>query len=101
MMPFTLYLQSQGQICQFRLTWGQGQSIAVVIDYPTEVFQQYETWQTAYLHYYRSFRARAGVSGIAKLPQVDWRSKLIDSEATLLNAFRLWLSQASLLPIRA
>ena len=101
MMPFTLYLQSQGQICQFRLTWGQGQSIAVTVDYPTDVFQHYTAWQTAYLHYYRSFRARAGVSGIAKLPQVDWRSKLIDSEATLLNAFRLWLSQASLLPIRA
>ena len=100
MMPFNLHLQAQGQTCQFRLTWGQGQSIAVVIDYPTEVFQQYETWQTAYLQYYRSFRARAGVSGIAKLPQIGWRSKLIQSEAGLLNTFQLWLNQAALLPIR-
>ena len=100
MMQFTLILQSQGQTCQFRLTWGQGQSIAVTVDYPTDVFQHYEAWQTAYLHYYRSFRARAGISGVAKLPQVDWRSKLIESNAQLLQAFQLWLSQASLLPIR-
>ena len=101
MMQFTLTLQAQGQTCQFRLTWGQGQSIGVTVDYPTDVFQHYEAWQTAYLHYYRSFRARAGISGVAKLPQVDWRSKLIESNAELLNAFRLWLSQASLLPIRS
>ena len=100
MMPFNLYLQPQGQTCQFRLTWGHGQSIAVVVDSPTEVFQHYETWQTAYLHYYRSFRARAGVSGIAKLLQIDWRSKLIQSEAILSNTFQLWLDQAELLPIR-
>ncbi len=100
MTQFNLYLQSQGQTCQFRLTWGQGQSIAVTVDYPTDVFQQYETWQTAYLHYYRSFRARAGVSGIAQLPQMDWRSKLIQSNAELLKAFQLWLDQAALLPIR-
>jgi CHASE2 domain/CHAT domain len=100
MMQFNLYLQSQGQTCQFRLTWGQGQSIAITVDYPTEVFQRYEVWQIAYLHYYRSFRARIGVSGIAKLPVTDRRSKLIQSEAEFLTSFQLWLNQAKLLSIR-
>lgn len=100
MKQFNLYIQSQGTTCQFRLTWGQGQSIAVSVAYPTEVFRLYEIWQTAYLNYYRSFRARVGVSGIAKLPQVDWRSKLNQSDAELLTAFQLWLAQAALLPMR-
>ena len=100
MKQFNLYIQSQGTTCQFRLTWGQGQSIAVSVAYPTEVFRLYEIWQTAYLNYYRSFRARVGVSGIAKLPQVDWRLKLNQSDAELLTAFQLWLAQAALLPMR-
>ncbi|MEB3293941.1 MAG: CHASE2 domain-containing protein [Synechococcales bacterium] len=99
-MQFNLYLQSHGSTCYFRLTWGQGQSIAAEVSYPTDVFQRYEVWQKVYLQYYRSFRVKTIVSGSAPLPLTDWRSPLIEQNQAFLDAFQNWLAQAKLMPIR-
>ena len=97
---FNLFIQSDGKTCRFRLTWGEGQSIAAEVTHPDIVFKSYEIWQIAYLNYYRSFRARVRASGTLPLPVMDWRSKLIEAETELLDSFQFWLSQATLLPIR-
>ena len=100
MTSFNLFIQSDGKTCRFRLTWGSGQSIAAEVPHPDHVFKSYEIWQIAYLNYYRSFRARVRASGTLPLPQMDWRSKLIEAETVLLDSFQFWLNQATLLPIR-
>ena len=100
MTAFNLFIQSDGTTCRLRLAWGDGRSIAATVTHPDMVFKSYGIWQTAYLNYYRSFRARVRVSGTLPLPKVDWRSKLIEAETELLESFQFWLNQASLLEIR-
>ena len=99
-MQFKLYIQANAQTCRFRLAWGQEQSIAVEVPYPGDVFQTYAVWQEAYLKHYRSFRARVVVSGSASLTPTDLRSSLVNANEALLNAFKFWLAQAELMPIR-
>jgi hypothetical protein len=99
-MQFKLYLQANDQTCRFRLTWGEGQSIAAEVAYPIDVFQCYDVWQDAYLKYYRSFRARVVVSGSARLTPMGWRSPLINANEALLECFECWIAQAELRTIR-
>ncbi len=98
-MQFKLYLQANGEFCRFRLTWGEGQSIAAEVAYPIDVFQCYDVWKDDYLKYYRSFRARGVVSGTGQLP-TDLRAMLVKADKALLEAFKIWLAQAELMPIR-
>jgi hypothetical protein len=96
-----LQVQHIAQTCYFHLSWGQGQQLAVQVPEPDAVFQSYQTWQHAYRQFYRQFRARPGISGIAGVTGINWRSRLVEAEAHLLNQFHAWINQAALLPIRA
>jgi len=96
-----LRIQHIAHICHFHLSWGQGQQLSAQVSYPDGVIRCYDIWRQAYQQFYRQFRARPGVSGITNLPAVNWRSRLVDAEANLLNQFQGWMNQAELLPIRA
>lgn len=101
MSRLNLQVQHIAHICHFHLSWGQGQQLSAQVCYPDAVFQCYEDWQQAYRQFYRQFRARPGVSGITDLPSINWRSRLIEAEARLIDQFYAWINQAELLPIRA
>lgn len=100
MSRLNLEVQHTAKICRFYLRWGQGQQLTAQVPSPEAVFECYQIWQQAYQQFYRQFRARPGISGIAGLPTQDWRSTLLKAEANLLKQFHDWINQAELLPIR-
>jgi len=89
------------QTCLFELTWGQGQQLTTQLTYPKTLTHLYQTWQQAYLNFYKSaLRARTSWSGTLAAPPIDWRAKLVQAEAQLLSEFHHWLHSAELLKIR-
>lgn len=113
---FNLEVSRFGAICQFKLTWGQQQSLTARIDYPPGLDTLYQDWQQAYLNHYQSkqqladptasesaepspLRARAVSSG-GVTPTIDWQARLIEAETPLLRGFQNWLEQGELRDIR-
>ncbi|NJO80790.1 MAG: CHASE2 domain-containing protein [Cyanobacteria bacterium RM1_2_2] len=106
---FRLKVSRFEALCQFELTWGEGQSLIARLDYPETLDQLYQDWQQAYLNFYSSrryipdplpsepspLRARAVTSGNV-MPAVDWQAELIDAETALLREFQIWLWQGEL-----
>lgn len=106
---FRLKVSRFDMLCQFELTWGEGQSLIARLKYPETLDSLYQDWQQAYLNFYNSrrhipepmpfepspLRARAVTSGNVK-PVVDWQSELIDAETALLREFQIWLWQGEL-----
>ncbi len=103
-MQFSLEVQQIDQTCSFRLSWGKQLRLNAKLPYPPGLTTRYQAWRDAYLKFYQfgiRIRARVTQSGAGKLPEVDWRSRLVQAEAALLSEFHLWLNSAELVPIRA
>lgn len=99
---FRLKVQKVEQICLFELSWGQGQNLAVQVNYPPLLTQLYQDWRQAYLNFYQSdqLRGRTVGGGIAAIV-VDWHAELIKAETKLMYEFHRWLRSAELYEIRA
>lgn len=99
---FHLKVQKVEKICLFELSWGQGQNLAVQINYPSTLTQLYEEWRLAYLSFYQSeqMRGRAVGGGVATFI-VDWHAELVKAETKLMFEFHRWLRSAELYEIRA
>jgi CHASE2 domain/CHAT domain len=99
---FRLKIQRIERTCLFELSWGSGQQLNAQLPFPDRLTTLYQTWQTAYLNFYKTeLRARVQGSGSLDAPTVDWRSQLVQAEATLLSEFHYWLNSAELREIRA
>ncbi len=102
MTTFRLKIWQVAETCLFELTWGAGLQRSAQVPYPEKLAQQFQSWQTAYLQFYRSaLRARSKGSGGLAAPDVDRRSQLVQAEAQFLSAFVYWLGSADLLGIRS
>ncbi len=99
---FHLKVQKIEQICLFDLSWGQGQTLTVQVDYPACLTQLYEDWRFAYLQFYQSdhLRGRAIKGGVAEIV-VDWHAELVRAETKLMYEFHRWLRSTELYEIRA
>ncbi|MEB3293610.1 MAG: CHASE2 domain-containing protein [Synechococcales bacterium] len=88
--------------CLFELTWGDGQQVTAQLDYPELLTYHYQTWQTAYLTFYRSsLRARVNHSGNLPPAAIDYRAQLVQAEAQFLAEFYSWLNSRELIEIRS
>ena len=100
MADYRLKVVQVEQVCLFELTWEAGRQLAAKLPYPQQLEKLYAIWQRAYSSYYQSaLRGRVVCSGQAAT-QVDWHSRLVQAEATLLFEFHLWLRSAALFEIR-
>jgi hypothetical protein len=118
---FNLKVRQVGTVCNFELSWGQGQTISVELNYPLSLTTAYEQWQRAYLNYYkrlrgqkvfkranlkyyRRLRGQKVISGTVTLP-ADLRQELVNAEERLLSEsqlgeFQRWLLSPELVSIR-
>jgi CHASE2 domain/CHAT domain len=96
---FRLRVRQIGSVCNFDLSWGNGQSIDVNLNYPSSISLGYEKWHRAYLDYYTRLRGKVVKSGTAITP-VDRHKQLVDAEAQLLHEFQRWLLSPELVSIR-
>jgi CHASE2 domain/CHAT domain len=119
MLPstFRLKVQKIEQVCLFELSWGDGQHLMATIAYPAHLTARYQTWQRAYLSFYKT--TTLPLTSVSKNPEAedplrgwaiatgqvtppgDWHSKLVEAETWLLNDFHHWLRSAELFEIRA
>jgi CHASE2 domain-containing sensor protein len=97
---FKLRVKQVGTVCDFELSWGQGQTISVELNYFLSLKRSYEQWQSAYLNYYRHLRGRKVISGKGALP-VDRHKELKDAQEKLLDEFQRWLLSPELVSIRS
>jgi CHASE2 domain-containing sensor protein len=97
---FKLKVKQVGTICDFELSWGQGLTISVELNYPLSLMTGYEQWQRAYLNYYRRLRGRVVISGTGTRP-VDRHKELKNAEEKLLDEFQRWLLSPELVSIRS
>jgi CHASE2 domain-containing sensor protein len=89
------------QTCLFELVWNGSQTLSARLTYPETLTTLYQTWQNAYLQFYRStLRARLGIVLNLQEPEIDWRTRLVQAEAAFLAEFHYWLNSAELLEIR-
>lgn len=99
---FQLKVQRIQQTCLFELSWGRGQQLSTLLNYPEALTQCYQDWQRIYLSFYNSaLRGRVAESGSIAAPPIDWHAKLVQAEAKLLYEFHRWLRSAELFEIRA
>lgn len=101
MSSFRLKVQKIEQTCLFELSWGKGQQLSCIVNYPQLLTELYQEWQRIYLSFYKSaLRGRLeGIGGIAP-PPIDWHAKLVQAEAKFLYEFHYWLHSAELFEIR-
>ncbi|MEM7556816.1 MAG: CHASE2 domain-containing protein, partial [Cyanobacteria bacterium P01_A01_bin.84] len=101
MTSFHLKIRRVEKVCTFELSWGMGQQLTTVLDYPEHLTNLYTDWQWKYLKFYQSLvRGRVGSSGSIPIHDTDWRTKLVQAEAKLLSEFYYWLNSAELLEVR-
>lgn len=96
---FRLRVRQISSVCNFDLSWGNGQSIDVNLNYPSSISLGYEKWHQTYLDYYTRLRGKVVKSGTASAP-VDRHKQLVDAEAQLLHEFQRWLLSPELVSIR-
>ncbi|QYO64449.1 hypothetical protein [Leptolyngbya sp. 7M] len=118
-MTLRLDIRQHQQLCVvFHLSWGKGQWCSAELPYPELLMQQYSTWQTSYLNFYRhlsippalpvikpvaesELELRGRVDAIGSFAATeDWRSNLVQAEAQLLAEFHRWLNSSQLAEIR-
>ncbi|WNZ24756.1 CHASE2 domain-containing protein [Leptolyngbya sp. NK1-12] len=118
-MTLRLDIRQHQQLCVvFNLSWGKGQWCSAELPYPELLMQQYNTWQTSYLNFYRhlsippalpvvkpvaesDLKLRGRVDAIGSFAATeDWRSNLVQAEAQLLAEFHRWLNSSQLAEIR-
>lgn len=85
-------------VCHFELR-GEGHTIAVNLNYPLSLTNNYEQWQKAYVNYYRSLRGQKVKAGKGITP-IDRHKELVNAEVQLLNEFHRWLLSPDLVNIR-
>lgn len=95
---FKLRVKKITSICNFELSWGNGLTIDVNVNYPLSLTQSYENWHRAYLDYYVRLRGKKGISGTGSSPG-DRHKQLVETEAKLLFEFRQWLLSPELVTI--
>ncbi len=101
MTAFVLKVWHVEQTCLFELMWGQGHTISAKLSYPATLTKLYEQWCVDYLTFYRSnFLARPGISLSLPESEIDWRAKLVETEAAFLAEFQHWLNSAELAEIQ-
>lgn len=89
------------QTCLFELVWNEAHTLSAKLIYPETLTTLYQTWQNTYLQFYRStLRARPGLVLNLEEPEIDWRTRLVQAEATFLAEFHYWVNSAELLEIR-
>ena len=99
---FHLKVQKVEQRCLFDLTWGQGQSLSVQVNYPQALTQLYQIWRQTYLNFYQSRHLRGRtISGGTGVIQIDWHQELVRAEAKFMYEFHRWLRSAELYDIRS
>ncbi len=112
-----LKVQRINQTCLFELSWGNGQQLSCMLNYPESLTASYQEWQRVYLSFYKSarlrlppssqtqpetfLRGRVEVSGDIASQPIDWHARLVQAEARLLYEFHHWLRGAELFEIRA
>jgi CHASE2 domain/CHAT domain len=102
---FNLEVSRFGDICQFKLTWGQQQSLTARLNYPPSLDALYQGKQrltepvASEPPESSPLRARVVSSG-GVTPTVDWQARLMDAETPLLRGFQNWLEQGELRDIR-
>lgn len=100
-MPYHLTIHKIDHSCLFTLAWGKGQQLTASLAFPAGLLDLYETWQRAYLGYYKqSLRGRPGAMGQGLALAVDWHSQLVQAEARLLSEFHKWLKHGDLFDLR-
>ena len=102
-MPSQIYklrVRQIGDLCDFELIWGAGQTLSTQIPYSPTLAETYQRWQENYLQFYRQLRGRVHKRGLISKPSEDWRSLLVKAEAELLDRFHYWLLSPELAPIR-
>ncbi|MFB2839547.1 CHASE2 domain-containing protein [Floridanema evergladense] len=98
---YQLKIERFDRTCRFELSWGKGQQLFATLEYPETLTKLYQEWQRIYLSFYKTgLRGRVQGSGSGVVPKVDWHNKLIEAEATFLQAFNRWLRSAELFEIR-
>jgi hypothetical protein len=92
---FELRIHQEDQLCFFDLFWGQGRRLSTRLRMSSALMPLYSDWQRAYLSFYHTVRGKVAAEGTITV-SVDWRSRLVEAEARLLNEFHQWLQQAEL-----
>ncbi len=100
MTAFILKIWRVEQVCLFELSWGAVNTLSARLNYLETLTLYYDQWQSAYLNFYRKLRARPGIQVSLPQPETDWRSELVQAEATFLTEFHYWLNSAELVEIR-
>lgn len=101
MTAFVIKVWHVEQTCLFELMWGHSHTISAKLLYPATLTKLYEQWRADYLAFYRSnFLARPGISFSLPESEIDWRAKLVESEAAFLAEFQHWLNSAELAEIQ-
>ncbi|MDX2240702.1 MAG: CHASE2 domain-containing protein [Leptolyngbyaceae cyanobacterium bins.302] len=107
MSSFRLKVWHIEQTCVFELSWGKGRQLTAKLPFPNTLKTHYQRWQSAYMEFYKSqefqestLRARVDMSGTMATPAIDWRARLVQTEAELTSEFHHWLSSADLFKIR-
>lgn len=116
-LSFRLKVQQVDQICLFELSWGQGQQLVATLNFPTLLTERYRDWKRVYLSFYKTveipvspgkphlsnppLRGWAIAGGRLTPTVIDWHTKLVTAEITLLNEFHRWLRHAELFEIRS
>jgi hypothetical protein len=95
---FHLKVTQIESVCHFELR-GEGHIIAVNLNYPLPLTNNYEQWQKAYVNYYRWLRGQKVKSGKGIIP-IDRHKELVNAEVQLLNEFHRWLLSPDLVNIR-
>lgn len=102
MSTFEFDIQQIQEICLVKLSWGYGQKLSVELPYPASLERLYQSWQRAYLSFYRqSLRGKKQLGETLAITEVDWRIKLVQAEAALLAEFHQWLRCEALYDIRS
>ncbi|MDJ1175735.1 CHASE2 domain-containing protein [Roseofilum capinflatum] len=97
---YKLRVRQVNEVCDFELTWGEGQTLSTELPYPAKLSQSYQRWQETYLQFYRQLRGKVVKRGQVSKPSEDWRSLLVQAEAELLDQFHYWLLSPELVAIR-
>lgn len=123
---YRLKVQQIEQSCLFELTWGQGQQLNARLSYPSTLIGLYQSWQRAYLSFYKTAQIAAVPAEAPKVPEAPidqennasalrgrvigdgdlapaattWRARLVQAEAKLLSEFHHWLQSPELYEIR-
>ncbi|MEM9215427.1 MAG: CHASE2 domain-containing protein [Cyanobacteria bacterium P01_F01_bin.150] len=102
---FQLSVRRTNNLCTFELSGDNVPRKTCELAYPAELDKLYQAWQAAYLGYYQRLRGEKVLSGqVSSTPPsapVDYRKRLVEIDAQLLDTFYRWLRSSELHGIRS